>query len=449
MFCLNALSDSVADEESVDDFLSNVFGSSLFADLANMEEPVPMSTKRTAVTMISNYTAFFERHAEHLPAMLNYLFTSLGAGSSALANVAAKAIFSACSSCRKMLTWELGAFLHQYEVLLTWDGIETSTKEKVVGAISAIVEALPTHEEKIAPLAQLIQSVEKEAANSVKAMEASQAEDFQESGLCALRCLASMGKVLQAPDEAVIDLDANGPKSTFWTNGQGALLQARVIRILETITGLMKWNSDIIEAGCQILRAGYKERTPGLFVFSPKVTVDFVLATRLDTARLDQVLDTAGVMLGSRSSKGEAAMINAASSILVHLLGILATMNCKGFQVLCVEQEIADSNGLDDPSSDPEASAAAIELVDRMLPHYLSSMMNTHNIQLLFDFLLRSLTVPEVMPKRSAAHCWVRFPPFCNVAATYCECRALLCRDMISPKSCKFSFNLPWDATVH
>lgn len=112
-------------------------------------------------------------------------------------------------------------------------------------------------------MAQLIKSVEEEAADSVKAMEASQAEVFQERGLGALKCLASMGKALQAPDEAVIDLDAEGPKSTFWTDGQGVLLQAKVVRILETITGLMKWNSDIIEAGCQILRAGYKERTPG------------------------------------------------------------------------------------------------------------------------------------------------------------------------------------------
>ncbi len=333
LFCLNALSDSIADEEPVDDFLSTIFGSSLFADLTTTEEPIPMITKKTAVIMISNYTAFFERHAEHLPAMLNYLFASLGPESKMLANVAAKAIFLTCSSCRTTLTSELGAFLQQYEVLLTWGDIETSTKERVIGAIAAIVEALPTDEDKIMPLAQLVQSVEKEAAYSVKAMEASQAEVFQESGLSALKCLASMGKALQAPDEAVIDLDAEGPISTFWTNGRGTQLQAKVIRIFETITGLMKWNSDIIEAGCQILRAGYKERIPGLFVLPIKVTVDFVLATTLDTARLDQVLDTAGVMLVNRSGQREAAMTDAASSILGHLLGIVAMMNCKGIRV--------------------------------------------------------------------------------------------------------------------
>ncbi len=333
LFCLNALSDSVADEESVDASLVMIFGSSLFVDLTSTEEPVPMNVKKTAVIMISSYTAFFERHAEYLPAMLNYLFASLETRSKPLANVAAKAIFSTCSSCRAMLISELSAFLQQYEVLLTWDGIETSTKERVIGAVAAIVQALPTDEDKIVPLAQLVQSIELEAGKSVRAMETLQNEVAVESGLSALKCLASMGKALQAPDEAVIDLDVDCPISTFWTNGQGAMLQAKVVHILETITGLMKWNSDIVEAGCQILRAGYKERIPGLFVLPIKVTVDFVLVARLDTARLDQVLDTAGVMLANRSRQGEAAMMNAASSILEHLLGIVATMNCKGFQV--------------------------------------------------------------------------------------------------------------------
>ena len=60
-----------------------------------------------------------------------------------------------------------------------------------------------------------------------------------------------------------------------------------------------------------------------------------------------------------------------------------------------------------DPSSDPEVSTSIIDLVDRMVPQYLRTMMNTPNIQVLFDFILRALTVPEIMPKRSAAHFWV------------------------------------------
>ena len=63
---------------------------------------------------------------------------------------------------------------------------------------------------------------------------------------------------------------------------------------------------------------------------------------------------------------------------------------------------------LDNPSCDPEASTAVIDLVERMIPQHLSSMMNTESIQVLFDFILKALTTPEIMPKRSAAHFWVR-----------------------------------------
>lgn len=337
LFCLNALSDSVADEESVDEILTRIFGSSLFVDMTNTEKPIPGKTRKTAVTMISNYTSYFERHPEHLPAMLNFLFASLRTPS--LANVAAKAIFSACSSCRKTLTAELSAFMQQYDTLLTWDSTEINTKERVIGAVAAIIEALPTDEDKVAPLTQLIQSVESDATNCVRLMEVSQVEKSQESGLSALKCLASIGRALQAPDEAVIDLDAEGPKSNYWTYGQGAPLQAKIVAILTTITQLMNRHSDITEAGCQILRAGFKERTTGLFVFPIKVTVDFVLETGLDTARLDHILETAGVMLASHVNKTEEAMMMAASSFLSHILRLISAMNCKRDSSSKVEQE--------------------------------------------------------------------------------------------------------------
>lgn len=388
LFCLNALSDSVADDRTVDEFLSKIFDSSLLADLANTE-PIPTRTKRTAVTMISNYISFFERHARYLPSMLTYLFASLGIGSSKLTIVAAKAISLACSSCRRSLTSEVDAFMQQYEVLLRMQGVEIITKEKIIGAIASIVQALPD-EEKVAPLARFIQFAEDDTSFCMKAIEASRMEDAQESGLSALRCLASIGKSLQAPDETVIDLDAENPKSTFWTYGQGASLQIKVIEIIGKIARLISWDSDIIEAGCQILRAGFKEREPGLFVFPIQVSVDFVLSSGLGTARLDYVLDTAGVMLASRSHEAETAQMRAASDILSHLLGILGQLN-------------------GDPSLDPEASAAAIGLVDGMIPRYLGIFMNTSNVQYLLDFILRSLTVPEIMPKRSAAHFWSTF----------------------------------------
>lgn len=328
LFCLNALSGSISDQQdSVDDMLSKLFGSSLFADMSSTVEPIPEKTRQTAVNMITKYTAFFERHVEYLPAMLNFLFESLKAP--ALASVAAKAIGSSCSSCRQTLIPELGVFLQQYELLLTWATADTYTKEKVIGGISAIIQAIPKDENKYGPLSMLIQFIEKDLNDCIRFMEASQAEEFQASGVCALKCLASMGKALQAPDDAVIDLDLDSPQSTFWVEGPGASLQAKVVHIIETVTGLMRWNGDIVEASCQILRSGYKEGIPGLFVFQPNVTVDFVLASKFDTARLDYVLDTACAMLSRHVYEPANTMKSAASAFLNYLLGIIHLMGGK------------------------------------------------------------------------------------------------------------------------
>lgn len=324
LFCLNALSDSISDEDSVDAMLSRLFGSSLFAEMSSTVLPIPAKTRQTAVNMITEYTAFFERHVEYLPAMLNFLFESLKAP--VLASVAAKAILSSCSSCRQTLIPELGAFLQQYEFILKWAAAEAYTKEKVIGGIAAIIQAVPRDEDKYGPLSTLIQFVERDVNDCIRFMEASQAEEFQASGICALNCLASMGKALQAPDDAVIDLDANAPKSAFWAKGPGASLQAKVIQMMETIAGLMRWNSDVVEASCQILRSGYKESAPGLFVLPLKVTVDLVLASKLDTARLDYVLDTACAMLSRHVHESETTIKSAALAFLDNLLGIIHLM---------------------------------------------------------------------------------------------------------------------------
>ena len=329
LFCLNALSDSVADEEMVDHILSNLFGSSLFVDMTNATASIPAKTRQTAVTMITRFTTFFERHVEHLPAMLNFLFESLKAP--ALATVAARAISSTCSTCRKSLTSEVGAFLQQYGLLLSWNSVNDSyVKEKIMGAIAAIIQAIPAEEGKLAPLSMLIQFVEQEFANSMEYKEDSQAENYQESATCALRCLASMGKALQKPDDVAIDLEeANAPQSRFWIDGEGASLQKKIIQMLEELYGQMSWNSDVVEASCQVLRSGYTEKSDGLFVFPLSVTVDLVMASSTETSRLDYLLDTAAVMLNRQSGDSDSGMRHAASSFLIHVLDLIESMTGK------------------------------------------------------------------------------------------------------------------------
>ena len=324
LFCINALSDCVADEGFTDSGLSELFASSLFADMAS-QSSIPSKTRRTAIDMITNYTSFFERKIEYLPSVLNFLFESLKVVT--LADIGAKAVFSTCSSCRKSLVSELRAFLQHYESLLDWEGVEATTKEKVMGAIAAIIQAVPFEQEKMDPLSILLRSVEADVYSCVNLLSVGKAEDAQSAGMCALRCLISMGKALQAPDEAVIDLESEAPQISVWAAGKGRSIQGKIVQLLETVTSSMQWHSDIMEAGCQILRTGYKESAPGPFVFPPKVTADFMAASGLRTARLDYILDTAGAMLTRHTPGSENERRDAALSFLVHLLSLIRSMD--------------------------------------------------------------------------------------------------------------------------
>lgn len=324
LFCLSALSESISNDGSFDVVLSGLFSSSLFADLASSDS-IPPKTSQTAMNVITNYTSFFERHMEFLPSMLNFLFQSLK--SHALASVAAKAIFTTCWACRKPLVPEISTFLRQYEMLLSWDNVGSSTKGKVMGAIAAIIQALPTDEDKVDPTNLLLSFVERDVQTSKDLTTTGQYEQAQTYGLCALRCLANMGKAFQLPDEVAIDLDAETEPSTVWEQGRGALLQAKIIELINAVIGSMMGDSDIMEAACQVLRTGFKENMPGPFVFPAYVTENFVTSSNLGTARLDCILDTAGAMLSRYSNSPAPAVEGAALTFLVHLFGIIRSMD--------------------------------------------------------------------------------------------------------------------------
>jgi len=321
LFCLNALSDCTADEESVDRTLERLFGSPMFTLLSNSEVTVPAKTRQTAVYALGHYTAFFERHTRYLPSALNFLFTSLE--TSALAVAASKSISALCSSCRKALIAELGTFIQQYEAFLEWPSADISSKVKVMGAIAAIVQAVPSEEVRIESLDRLLLFVEADLHSCLRLAGAGHLEDAQATALTALRCLASMGKALQAPDDVPIELDGDTCHISIWNQGHGASIQARIVHCLEVIPDVFRNDGEIVEAACDVLRTGYKETAPGPFVFAPQVTINFVYRSTLNTSRLDYVLNTACVLLTRHSSDSSTRIDDAANSLLVHTLKLI------------------------------------------------------------------------------------------------------------------------------
>lgn len=327
LFCLNALSETISDEDVVDGILSKLFGSALFANMMDSALAIPSKAQQTAVATIINFTAFFERHTQFLPSMLTFLFTSLR--TPALAAVAAKAIYSTCDTCRKNLSAEVGAFLNQYEVLLEWQGVESATKERVIGAVAAIIQAIRSDEHQISSFSRLLDFVDRDIEACQESARNSLPEQAYEKGLCALRCLINMGKSMQEPDGAAIDLE-HEPSSQHTSDlSLWASTQERIVRCLNAVSTSLSRDGEVVEAICQVLRTGYKETSPGPFVFPPKITEDFVTNSSLQTPRLEYVLDTAGAML-TRHTRAKAINVDtAALTFLLHLFQLIWTMGSK------------------------------------------------------------------------------------------------------------------------
>ncbi|KAL9601742.1 MAG: hypothetical protein Q9219_002353 [cf. Caloplaca sp. 3 TL-2023] len=408
LFCLNALSECISDEDVVDATLSKLFGSELFPNMMNPSLFIPSKTQQTTVTTIVSFTAFFERNTSFLPPMLNFLFGSLQVP--ALAGVAAKAIYSTCDSCRKNLVTEVNAFLNQYKVLLGWQGIESATKEKVIGAVAAIIQALPSDEEKVTSFSQLIDFVSRDVALCQGSTKAGAIEEAQEKGLCALRCLVNMGKSMQEPDDVAIDLEREGsPLGTFdsrlWASSQG-----KIIRCLSIVGQSLDRDGEVVETSCQVLRTGYKETSPGPFVFPPKTTEAFVLNSNLQTPRLEFVLDTAGAMLTRHMHTQEATVDSTATAFLFHLFKLIVTLGGK-----TPIQHFSSYIGLNQPdkhTDEPEVSASCIDLGAKYIPHYLHIFLHPqcqdHTANFM-RFTIKAMVSEEIMPRRCAAFFWASF----------------------------------------
>jgi hypothetical protein len=397
LFCLIAI--AVSEHQSEDHILASLFGSQLYIELSRPDLEIPARTRRTAVDLLGQYADFFERHTEYLPAALDFLFSSLTNAS--LAQQAARSIFSLCSSCRTSLSSKLGNFVHGYEQFLNSPTADRTTKERVIGGIAAIVQALPSDNEKANWLGSLLDFVQRDINLAAQHFTSGLYEEGQVEALTAMGCLASVGKASQAPDDAPIDLDSDAQAPDFWHSGEGVAIQGRICEavriVMQLLAGstaqgqVLELHGDILETICTIFKAGFAEATPGPFVLPAQVVVDFFSTTQLNTPRLDVVLTMTCAFLRSHSISSSAKIDNEAGALLQHLVGIIRS--------------------LEDPRSEAEIASGLIEVITRFMPRYINVLLGTlsqPDLELLFNFPLLCLGIPEYLPKRTAAQFWVR-----------------------------------------
>lgn len=322
LYCLKAFPDCVtSDEEVCDDLLDKVFGSSIFSLFTDPEKGMPPRARQTFLDLIASYSDYFERHTKYLPNALDILFKAIES-LPALAERASKSISSLCSACRGLLVPEVGVFLQQYSKFAHVSLLDSLVKERILGAIASIIQAIPENASKLGPLDQLLRFIEADIEQCLLLLSSEPAGDPRVStapmtqayggtsnyeaalgiALMSLRCLGSIAKGLQVPVDVPVDIDSQGVSSTFWTTGSGGLVQQRIIAMIIRVQDTFSGQGDIVEAGCYIFRAGFTEHESGPFVFPLLTVASFLQTFSLQTPRLGIAISTACSLVSSQSA---------------------------------------------------------------------------------------------------------------------------------------------------
>lgn len=386
LFCLNKLSDNVLEDLSLEGALVTIFQSTLFTEIADFTRHIPSQTRRTAIDMLGAYGQYIERHPEFLPDTLRFLFAALEMGG--LAPSAARSISSLCSACRTYLTGELEGFMAQYHRFLQSPTCDQWTKQKVLGAIAAIVQALKPESAKVPPLIALLTLVEQDAREAKKWADDGDTEMAEMMGVTSLESLATIGKAMEVPPDVPIDIydDDEQPaaKANFWQSEEGQSVQLRIVSCFSVLSVVGTYR-EAIEAACQVLKSGNRETEPGPFVLPASLTVSFVQQCSITTPAIETVLSTAAMLITQHSQQGSERIDDDVRSIYSSVAGMMKTLG--------------------QPSNDSSLAYACIELLKRLIPRYTHVLFGALD-GFILDFTLSAIDGFDSTPKKSACEFW-------------------------------------------
>ncbi|KKK17961.1 hypothetical protein P175DRAFT_0493630 [Aspergillus ochraceoroseus IBT 24754] len=409
IFCIAQLSEAVDENQHADDCLNSIFFCNEFSRLCEGDGiMIPDKARQTLVDMLGKYQSYFERTHALLPRVLTFLFASLDVAS--CASTASKSISYLCKSCRNALTIELPAFITQFEQFRFKSTATTHTMEKVLEGIAAIIQTLPSDKEKAHFLERILKFFQEQADMARQEAASGLAEPACGRAHMVLRCVASIGRGLRADGEIVVDSSSGKDEDpyppTFWNTGDGAVSQNLIMQCIRLLMTEFPFDVAIIEATCDILKAGFTEKT-GPYVLPPMVTVDFVKSIPLGTPGTDMVMGTASAFLASHSAHPH-QIRDETVALIIHV-----------YETFCWVQEKPELY-------DPEIANSGIDFLTRLLPKYypyLFALTFTPQetgdarvyvagqrppiVQAISNFTLFSLQGPEPIPLRSASQFWV------------------------------------------
>ncbi|KAK2797860.1 hypothetical protein FQN51_008168 [Onygenales sp. PD_10] len=401
IFCLAFLADSIAEDYRVDSVFHNIFLSDVFDDICFNRRAIPVKPRQTLLDMVARYTVYFERNHNLLPRVLNLLFNSLDAPSCDQA--ASKSISFLCQNCRQALPMYVDDFINRFDQLRSNVSVNSTTLERVAEGIAAVIQACAADTTKATCLMKLLNPLHQFAQQAHQHVQ----YDYEEAlviGLKAMRCTAAIGKGFRAPDEAVIDLESepsnqnNANAKQFWTSDPlGSMPQACLVQILDILMSTFPTDSDILEATCDVLKAGYTEHTPGPYVLPPEVTTRFVKSANVTSPRFPTIMGTASAFLASHSAH-PSTILPYATELIMHVYELMNIMTNQPQHY------------------DPDVAHSLIDFLHLLLPKYkhaFYSLLNTPPqqtptapIPTILTFTLHTLKSPDPLPLRSACAFW-------------------------------------------
>lgn len=406
IFCLGGLADCSREDPRCDDFLAAVFSSPLFSVLRSAQKNIPARVRQTCLTLIEQYTEYFERNTHLLPTALSLLFNEVSEHSMAIP--ASKSIHRLCSSCRSHLHPQMEGLLAEYRNLVATASLDCISREKIVGALASIAQAIPEDEKRYIACSGLLDIIQGDVQQSMKLVNVTNDEILPQQmelpcsdilpeehvglhvTLRALRCLASMGKGLQSPPDFSIDLETDSNQKA--KTPKLIHIQEQIIRIIVEVQNVYSGSSEVTELICSVLRSGFSESEPGPFVLTPEDIVRFLVGHSKDTPRIGIVVSMACSFISSLPPQMLGEYQKILSDVLSWVIGLLKQ--------------------LPEPGAEPELVQNGIDLVSRLLtrsPSAFISLEPSDAIEFFFLFTLQVMDGKEPLPKAAAAEFWTAF----------------------------------------
>jgi hypothetical protein len=392
LFCLGALSESMAsDTNFYDSVVSSIFSTARWKATVQNTTPVPSRARHGAINYISRNTAYLQRHQEQLVPCLNFLFLSLQSQASTTA--AARAINTLCTTHRSTLIAALPQFI---TTLTQLPPVPSEDKQRLFGAVAAIIQAVPGEDKKLQPLSEMLDILFHDFQTLVS-LPSSNRDEILPMALDLLQCLAAIGRGLRTPADVTVDLDSEEqPFSQYWKTGPGKAIQDAAVDLFTRTFKMSNFRFDeqIIAAACDFIKAGYTEEDPSPFKFAPEVSTDFFNSTiDLSTPNLNVVMASASAFLASSQPDSFDTAFPILIKTIINAQGTLLSTLAATMQY-----------------SDHDFTYASLDFFVRLLPKWGGRLFSIphfeDSFQILFEFALAALENPDTLPRRSSASFW-------------------------------------------